>query len=150
MQPKAGVNGAYEIDQALPVFGFLLCNWISGHACISVRSMKLDKAAIQLVFAEVDALSNWDSASSADGKAIAVGLIELYLQKLGAKDGQTATINLTNARAGLLAIMQTCQRGEQELNALRTESNKELCDAFVKYLRILIVQADAHYSGHLN
>lgn len=112
--------------------------------------MKLDPQALEEVFKEVSALSEGEPDTSSDGNAIAVGLIETYLRKLGATNGQTAIINLTNTRAGLLAIIQTCVRAEDTIKSLKTPATSELCDAFIGYIRIIAHQADAHYAGHLN
>lgn len=106
--------------------------------------MKLDLKALEAVFTEVNEFDD------EQGKAIAVGLIETYLKKLGATNHQTAVINLTDARAGLQAIMQTCAKADSVIRTIRRPDNQELADAFIGYIQIIYQQANAHYSGHLN
>jgi hypothetical protein len=112
--------------------------------------MKLDPQALEEVFKEINDLAQGDSSSAEEGRAIAVGLLETYLKKLGTTNYQTAIINLTNTRSGLLAIIQTCAKAEAVIGSIRTSENNELCSAFIGYIRIIAQQADAHYAGHLN
>lgn len=112
--------------------------------------MKLDSEALKPVFAEVDKLGENDPDTIEGGRALAVGIIEIYLKNLGARNHQTAIINLTNARAGMLAIMEAGLKGRITMESLKTPENTQLVDSFIHYLNIIMVTAEAHHHGHLN
>lgn len=112
--------------------------------------MKLSSEALKPVFEEVKKLSEDDPTTTEDGKAIAVGLIEIYLKNLGASDYKTAVMNLTNARSGMSAIIDTGLKGRALVTSLRNEHNAQLVDAFVHYLNLMLITAEAHHHGHLN
>jgi hypothetical protein len=116
--------------------------------------VKLDKKALALVHQAIDdeAEENGESAESADSAKIFVEeLITIYLKELKATNLKLALLDLANTRNGMMTIIQSCNTAIAELErAAPGSNNKSLYDAFTHYLKVIAVQADAHYAGHLN
>jgi hypothetical protein len=116
--------------------------------------VKLDKKALQLVNQAIDdeAEENGESAESADSAKIFVEeLIKIYLSELKANNLKLALLDLANTRNGMMTIIQACNTAITELERAAPEShNRALYDSFTHYLKVIAVQADAHYAGHIN